>query len=90
MAGYQLMVADEILRGRYLKGFEKPAPIVAGEVNEYSIDLHSANHCFKKGHRMMVQVQSTWLPLYDRNPQEFVVNIFNAKAGDYQVATQSL
>ena len=90
MAGYQLMVADEILRGRYLKGFEKPAPIVAGEVNEYSIDLHSANHCFKQGHRMMVQVQSTWFPLYDRNPQEFVENIFNAKAGDYQVATQSL
>jgi len=59
-------------------------------VSAYSIDLHSANHCFKKGHRMMVQVQSTWFPLYDRNPQEFVENIFNAKAGDYQVATQSL
>ncbi len=66
MAGYQLMIADEIFRGRYLKGFEKPAPIVAGQVNEYSIDLHSANHCFKKGHRVMVQVQSTWFPLYDR------------------------
>ena len=88
MAGYQLMVADEIFRGRYLKGFEKPTPIVAGQVNEYSIDLHSANHCFKKGHRVMVQVQSTWFPLYDRNPQKFVENIFNAKPTDYQVATQ--
>jgi putative CocE/NonD family hydrolase len=88
MAGYQLMVADEIFRGRYLKGFEKAAPIVAGQVNEYSIDLHSANHCFKKGHRVMVQVQSTWFPLYDRNPQNFVENIFTAKPEDYQSATQ--
>src|SRR5712692_7971425 len=88
MAGYQLMVADEIFRGRYLKGFEKPTPIVAGQVNKYSIDLHSANHCFRKGHRVMVQVQSTWFPLYDRNPQKFVENIFNAKPTDYQVATQ--
>jgi putative CocE/NonD family hydrolase len=90
MAGYQLMIADEIFRGRYLKGFEKPAPIVAGQVNEYSIDLHSANHCFKKGHRVMVQVQSTWFPLYDRNPQKFVENIFNARPEDYQVATQRI
>ena len=88
MAGYQLMIADEIFRGRYLHGFEKATPIVAGQVNEYSIDLHSANHCFKKGHRVMVQVQSTWFPLYDRNPQKFVENIFTAKPEDYQVATQ--
>ncbi len=88
MAGYQLMVADEIFRGRYLRSFEKATPIVAGQVNEYSIDLHSANHCFKKGHRVMVQVQSTWFPLYDRNPQKFVENIFNARPEDYQVATQ--
>jgi len=90
MAGYQLMIADEIFRGRYLKGFEKAAPIVAGQVNEYSIDLHSANHCFKKGHRVMVQVQSTWFPLYDRNPQKFVENIFTAKPEDYQSATQTI
>src|SRR5712692_381642 len=88
MAGYQLMVADEIFRGRYLKSFEKATPIVAGQVNEYSIDLHSANHCFKKGHRVMVQVQSTWFPLYDRNPQKFVENIFNARSEDYQMTTQ--
>ena len=90
MAGFQLMVADEIFRGRYLKSFEKPAPIVADRVNEYSIDLHSANHCFKKGHRVMVQVQSTWFPLYDRNPQKFVENIFQAKPEDYQSATQKI
>jgi putative CocE/NonD family hydrolase len=88
MAGYQLMIADEIFRGRFRNSFEKPAPIVAGSVNEYVIDLHSGNHCFRKGHRVMVQVQSSWFPLYDRNPQKFVANIFTAQPSDYQVATQ--
>ena len=88
MAGYQLMIADEIFRGRFRQSFEKPAPIVPNQVNEYVIDLHGNNHCFKKGHRVMVQVQSTWFPLYDRNPQKFVENIFKAGASDYQVATQ--
>jgi predicted acyl esterase len=82
------MIADEILRGRFRQSFEKPTPIVANQVNEYVIDLHSNNHCFRKGHRVMVQVQSTWFPLYDRNPQKFVENIFKAQASDYQVATQ--
>ena len=88
MAGYQLMIADEIFRGRFRQSFEKPTPIVANQVNEYVIDLHSNNHCFRKGHRVMIQVQSTWFPLYDRNPQKFVENIFKAQASDYQVATQ--
>jgi uncharacterized protein len=88
MAGYQLMIADEIFRGRFRNSFERPTPIVSGSVNEYVIDLHSANHCFKKGHRVMVSVQSTWFPLYDRNPQKFVANIFTAQPSDYQVATQ--
>jgi len=88
IAGYQLMIADEIFRGRFRKSFEKPAPIVPNEVNEYVIDLHGSNHCFKKGHRVMIQIQSTWFPLYDRNPQNFVENIFKAQASDYQVATQ--
>jgi hypothetical protein len=88
MAGYQLMVADEIFRGRFRQSFTKPTPIVANQVNEYVIDLHGNNHCFKKGHRVMVQVQSTWFPLYDRNPQKFVENILKAQAADYQVATQ--
>jgi putative CocE/NonD family hydrolase len=88
MAGYQLMIVDEIFRGRYLKSLEKPSPIAANKVNEYVIDLHANNHTFKKGHRLMVQVQSSWFPLYDRNPQKFVENIFNARPEDYQVATQ--
>ena len=88
MAGYQLMIADEIFRGRFRQSFEKPEPIVPGQVNEYVIDLHSSNHCFRKGHRVMIQVQSTWFPLYDRNPQNFVENIFKARSSDYRVATQ--
>jgi putative CocE/NonD family hydrolase len=88
MAGYQLMIVDEIFRGRYLHSFEKPAPITPNQVNEYVIDLHANNHTFKKGHRIMVQVQSTWFPLYDRNPQKFVENIFKATPSDYQIATQ--
>ncbi len=88
MAGYQLMIVDEIFRGRYLHGFEKAEPVVPNQVNEYVIDLHANNHTFKKGHRVMVQVQSTWFPLYDRNPQKFVENIFKAKPQDYQPATQ--
>ncbi len=88
LAGYQLMIADEIFRGRFRQSFEKPTPMVANQVNEYVIDLHGNNHCFKKGHRVMVQIQSTWFPLYDRNPQKFVENIFKAGAADYQVATQ--
>ena len=90
MAGYQLMIVDEIFRGRYLKSFEKPAPLVADQVNEYTIDLRANNHTFKKGHRLIVQVQSSWFPLYDRNPQKFVPNIFLAQPQDYQTATQKI
>jgi uncharacterized protein len=90
LSGYALMIADEIFRGRFRNSFEKPEPITPGEVTPFSIDLHTANHVFKKGHRIMVQVQSTWFPLYDRNPQQFVPNIFEAKNGDYQKATQQV
>jgi hypothetical protein len=90
LSGFELMIADEIFRGRYRKSYEKPEPIVAGEVTPYTIDLHTANHVFLKGHRIMVQVQSTWFPLYDRNPQKFVANIFEAKESDYQKATQRI
>ena len=90
MGGYELMIADEILRGRFRKSFEKPEPAVAGQVNEYTIDLHTNDHRFLKGHRVMVQVQSTWFPVYDRNPQKFVPNIFLAKDSDYQAATQRI
>jgi len=90
MNGYQLMIVDEIFRGRYLHGFNNPQPITRNEINEYVIDLRANNHTFKKGHRLMVQVQSTWFPLYDRNPQKFVANIFLARPEDYQSATQRI
>jgi putative CocE/NonD family hydrolase len=88
MGGYQLMVANDVLRGRYRKSFERPEPLVPGEAAEFTIDLHAADHRFLKGHRIMVQVQSTWFPLIDRNPQTWVENIFRAKAADYRPATQ--
>jgi putative CocE/NonD family hydrolase len=88
MSGYQLMIADEIFRGRFRKSFEHPTAIVPNQVTPFVIDLHTNNHTFLKGHRIMVQVQSTWFPLYDRNPQKFVPNIFEAKSSDYQKATQ--
>jgi len=88
LSGYELMIADEIFRGRYRNSFEKPEAITPNAVTPFTIDLHTANHVFKKGHRIMVQVQSTWFPLYDRNPQKFVPNIFEAKQSDFQVATQ--
>jgi uncharacterized protein len=88
MAGYQLMIANEVFRSRFGKSFERPEPLVPNQVKEYTIDLHSNDHRFLKGHRIMVQVQSTWFPLIDRNPQKFVSNIFKAKDSDYQVATQ--
>ena len=90
MNGYQLMIVDEIFRARYLHGFDNPQPIKPNQANEYVIDLRANNHMFKKGHRVMVQVQSTWFPLYDRNPQTFVENIFNARPADYQPATQRI
>jgi predicted acyl esterase len=84
------MIADEIFRGRYRNSYEKPEAIAPNQVTPFAVDLHSANHVFKKGHRIMVQVQSTWFPLYDRNPQKFVPNIFEAKEADYQKATQTV
>jgi len=90
MAGYQLMIADEILRGRFRNSFTKPEPIPANQVVEYTIDLHANDHAFLQGHRIMVQVQSSWFPLYDRNPQKFVPNIFRARDSDYIAATQRI
>jgi hypothetical protein len=90
LSGYELMVADEILRGRFYKSMEKPEALQPGVVTPFTIDLHTENHVFKQGHRIMVQVQSTWFPLYDRNPQKFVPNIFEAQASDYQKATQRI
>ncbi len=90
MAGYQLMIADEILRGRYRKSFEQPEAVKPGEVNEYRWSLHGVDHTFLKGHRLMVEVQSSWFPLYDRNPQTWVPNIMTAPAGAYKAETVSI
>jgi putative CocE/NonD family hydrolase len=86
--GYELILAADILRGRYRNSLEKPEPIMPNEVIEYRVDLHPNDHAFLKGHRIMVQVQSTWFPLYDRNPQKFVANIYQATDADYAKATQ--
>jgi len=88
MAGYQFMVTGEVLRGRYHKSFEKPEPLVANKVTEFNVYLVHKDHSFKKGHKIMVQVQSTWFPVIDRNPQKYVENIFKAKDEDYVAATQ--
>jgi putative CocE/NonD family hydrolase len=87
MRGYQLMTNEEIFRGRYLASFEKPEALQAGSVREYKFSLHDVDHVFKAGHTVMVEIQSTWFPLYDRNPQTFVPNIMKAKPRDYMKAT---
>jgi putative CocE/NonD family hydrolase len=88
--GYELMIADDIFRGRYRNSLETPEPITPNKVMEYKIDLHPNDHVFLKGHRIMVQVQSTWFPLYDRNPQKYVENIYRASDSDYVRATQKI
>jgi len=90
MSGYQLPVAMEIIRGRFRKSFEKPSPLVPGKIEEFIIDLHNINHTFLKGHHLMLQVQSTWFPIIDRNPQRFVPNIFEAKESDFIKATETI
>ncbi len=90
MAGYEWMVANDVFRGRFKKSFEKPEAATPGKVEAYTIDLHSLNHVFKKGHKIMVQVQSSWFPIIDRNPQKFVPNIFEAKEEDFQKATHKI
>lgn len=82
------MIGADVLRGRFRNGFEKPEPVTPNEPVEYRIDLLSHDHVFLKGHRIMIQVQSTWFPVIDRNPQKFVPNIFEAKDSDFQTATQ--
>ena len=90
LSGYELMIADEVFRGRFRNSFEKPEAITPGAVTPFTIDLHTADHVFKKGHRILVQVQSTWFPIIDRNPQKYVPNIFEAKESDYQKATHRI
>jgi putative CocE/NonD family hydrolase len=90
MAGYELPIGIEIFRGRYVHDKAHPSALPSGKVVEYKWNLPNVDHVFLPGHRIMVQVQSSLFPLYDRNPQTFVPNIFNAKAGDYRTATQSI
>jgi putative CocE/NonD family hydrolase len=90
MGGYQLPVAEDIFRGRYRESFAEPKAIEPGKPLTYRFALPPANHVFLPGHRIMVQVQSSWFPLYDRNPQKFVPNIFWAKPEDYQKAKQRI
>jgi predicted acyl esterase len=88
MGGYQLMVANEVMRAKYRNSWEKPEPLVPNQTFPLTVDMRNMNHRFKKGHRIMVQVQSSWFPLIDRNPQTFVPNIFEAKETDFKAATQ--
>jgi predicted acyl esterase len=90
MGGYELMVTGEIMRGRYRESWEHPKAITPNVPMAYTVDLHQQAYTFKKGHRIMVQLQSTWFPLYDRNPQTFVPNIFLAQPGDYRARTHSI
>jgi putative CocE/NonD family hydrolase len=88
--GQQTMIVDEIFRGRYRESFEKPEPIPANRIEEYKWSLHGADHTFLKGHKMLVTVQSSWFPLYDRNPQTYVPNIMVAPASAYKKATVTI
>ncbi|WP_295918194.1 CocE/NonD family hydrolase [uncultured Xanthomonas sp.] len=90
LGGYELPVSLAIFRGRYRESFEHPAPLTPNQPLAYRFGLPTANHTFERGHRVMVQVQSTLFPLYDRNPQTYVPNIYFAKPGDYQKATQRI
>jgi predicted acyl esterase len=84
------MVADEIFRGRYVKSFEHPGALTPGAVTEFKWSLHGVDHTFLKGHRIMVEVQSSWFPLYDRNPQTFVANIMTAPKKAYKAETMTI
>lgn len=90
MSGYQLPVAMEVFRGRFRKSFEKPEPLTPNKPEEFVIDLHQVNHTFLKGHHLMIQVQSSWFPIIDRNPQKYVPNIFEATESDFTKATHTI
>lgn len=90
MSGYQLPVAMEVFRGRFRKSFSSPSPLTPNKSEEFVIDLHDINHTFLKGHKLMIQIQSTWFPVIDRNPQKFVPNIFEAKESGYIKAEQRI
>jgi putative CocE/NonD family hydrolase len=88
--GYELPIAMEVRRGRYLASYEKPQPLVPNQPTEWNVPLRDHDHVFLKGHRIMVQVQSTWFPVIDRNPQKFVPSIYKATESDFVAATQRI
>jgi putative CocE/NonD family hydrolase len=90
MSQYELPVAMEVFRGRFRKSFKNPEPLIPGKPEEISIDLHQINHTFLPGHRIMIQIQSTWFPIIDRNPQKYVPNIYEAKEEDFTTATHTI
>lgn len=90
MSGYEFPVTMEVFRGRFRKSFSKPEPFIPNQPTEIVLDLHQVNHTFLKGHKMMIQIQSTWFPVIDRNPQKYVPNIFEAKPSDYIKATETV
>jgi putative CocE/NonD family hydrolase len=90
LGGYELMVAHEIMRGRYRRSFSAPEPIRPNTPLDFTVDLHQQSYLFRRGHRLMVQIQSSWFPLYDRNPQTWVPNIFRARASDFKAQTHRI
>jgi putative CocE/NonD family hydrolase len=88
--GYEMMVRSEVFRGRFRNSFEKPEPFVPGQPTKISFELLDVLHRFRKGHQLMIHVQSTWFPLVDRNPQKFVPNIYYANEQDFQKATHRI
>jgi predicted acyl esterase len=90
LAGWELMVANDVMRARFRNGLVNAQPVTAGAVQEYRVDLHTQDYRFRRGHRIAVQVQSSWFPLIDRNPQTFVPNIFEARDTDFIAATQRI
>jgi putative CocE/NonD family hydrolase len=90
MAGFELPIGIEIFRGRYVRGFDKPQALTPGKVEEYKFGLPNVDHVFLPRHRIMIQVQSSLFPLYDRNPQTYVDNIFYARSSDYRAVTESV
>lgn len=84
------MIANDVFRGRFRTSYETPRPITPGAVLDYTIDLHTASHVFRKGHRIGVNVQSSRFPLIDRNPQTYVANILRAKPGDFKAPTHAI
>jgi putative CocE/NonD family hydrolase len=89
LGGYQMLVRGEVMRGKYRNSFEKPVPFIPGKITEVKYEIPDVAHTFKKGHRIMVQVQNSWFPLVDRNPQKFV-NIYRCSDSDFQKAIQRI